>query len=654
VAVSEKEAGYPSELPAKLHTKQCIRCDKKFTSIQRGFNKKTPHTKPTEYKTVCIVCEHNEHALEDFRKAADSRQYQKLFRKEVKRAAKAAADARAKRQLDQNKIVNSKALAQKEIARRELGRRRLINFITRFNPNYKAGWVHKLICAKLEFFSNAVTLEMGPRMLFFMPPRLGKSEIASKNFPAWHLGHNPTHEIIAASYAQSLPMGFSRKIKNLIQEDSYKAMFPDCRLDPNAQATEGWYTTKGGCYIPAGVGLGISGKGAHVLIVDDPIKDMQEADSELVRQNVWDWWDSTAETRVSPGGGVLGIQTRWNDDDWSGRLLTQETQALHEIEDQRNELLEMIGATQDVNKKEDLRHKLKEVDDSVADVVRWDVLSLPALAEHDEYVTDDGQLLYEKQPGARRVRKKTEALHPERYNENFFRRKRKSSQPRVWSALFQQNPVPESGVYFTADMFRMEPHVPSYANWNIYVAWDLAVGQKHTNDWTVGVVGGHDFDDRIHILNVVRVRTKDIAGVVYGTCKAYKEQLQLVGLEQGQIQMSVMPNLEKLMEENHWYFGLDETLKPITDKLARARPAQAWMQQGRIILPANQPWVEPFKHELLRFPGGTFDDQVDALAWLVRMVARQQAPKRPVHEVKKASWRDQLNISEKGEGHLAA
>lgn len=648
------EASYPKSLPANVHTKTCIRCNKSYSGIQKGFNKQKPFTKPLEYHTVCIVCEHNEKELPDFRKAVDKHAYQKLFRAEVKKAAKAAADARAKRVRETNKIINRKVLAQKEVARRELGRRRLVNFIIRFNPGYKAGWVHKLICAKLEFFSNAVTLEMGPRMLFFMPPRLGKSEIASKNFPAWHLGHNPSHEIIAASYAQSLPMQFSRKIKNLIQEDAYKAMFPETRLDPNAQATEGWYTTKGGCYIPAGVGLGISGKGAHVLVIDDPIKDMQEADSDVVRQTVWDWWDSTAETRVAPGGGVLGIQTRWNDDDWSGRLLSQEADALREIEDQRNELLELIGMTKDEMRREDLRYQLKEVDDSVADVVRWDVLSLPALAEQNEFVDEQGNLYYEPTTGAKQVRKQGQALHPERYDENFFRRKRKSSQPRIWSALFQQNPVPESGVYFTTDMFRYEPVVANYSSWNVYAAWDLAIGQKHTNDWTVGVIGAHDFDDRIHILNVVRVRTKDIAGVVFGTCKAYKQQLQLVGLEQGQIQMSIMPNLEKLMSEDRWYFSLDETLKPVTDKMARARPAQAWMQQGRILLPANQPWVEPFKHELLRFPGGTYDDQVDALAWLVRMIAHQAAPRRPDHNVRKQSWRDQIRANTTSEGHLAA
>jgi len=650
--------GYPKSLDVKTHTKKCIQCNRDYSSIRAGFNEFLPRTKPAEYHTVCLVCQHEKVTVENFRRTADKHAYQKAFREEVKKAAMAHAKAISKKRSEGAKKARIPDMARAETAKRELSRRRLINFIMRFNPNYKPGWVHKLICAKLEFFSRAVYLELAPRSLFFMPPRLGKSEIASKNFPAWHLGHHPDHEIIAASYAVSLPMGFSRKIKQLLENPAYKSMFPGVTLNPKAQATEGWYTTKGGGYVPAGVGLGITGKGAHVLIIDDPVKDMQEADSETVRNNVWDWWDSTAETRLSPGGGVLGIQTRWNDDDWSGRLLTQEMEALREIEEQRNEIIAMLEKAKEDRLKslqiDMLTEQLHEVDRSVEDVVRWDVLSLPALAEHDEFATDDGQLLYERVPGSKPVRKKDEALHPERYNEAFFKRKRKSSQPRIWSALYQQNPVPDSGVYFKDTMFRYEEVVPDYSNMNVYIAWDLAIGQKHTNDWTVGVVGAHDFDDRLHIINVVRARTADLAELVVGTCEPYKNRLQLIGLEQGVIQMAAKPAIDKLLEEKRWYPVFDDSLKPVTDKDARARPAQGWMQQGRILLPRNQPWVEPFTMELLRFPGGAFDDQVDALAWLVRMVAQQAPPRRQQPKKKLKSWKDRLNMRNSVSNHQAA
>jgi predicted phage terminase large subunit-like protein len=115
-----------------------------------------------------------------------------------------------------------------------------------------------------------------------------------------------------------------------------------------------------------------------------------------------------------------------------------------------------------------------------------------------------------------------------------------------------------------------------------------------------------------------------------------------------------MPNLRKLMKEKHWYPTLDETLKPVTDKTARARPAQGWMQQGRVLLPSNQPWVSTFTNELLRFPGGAHDDQVDALAWLIRMVAEKSPPRRTRAGKKPASWRDKLKATRKSENHLTA
>ena len=355
---------------------------------------------------------------------------------------------------------------------------------------------------------------------------------------------------------------------------------------------------------------------------------------------------------------MLGIQTRWNDDDLSGRFLNQEAEALREIEEQRNEILELISKAQEERTEsltiDKLRQDLDDVDRSVEDVVRWDVLSLPALAESDEFVTEDGELLTKREKGAKRVRQKGDALHPERYDKSFYRRKRKSSQPRIWSALYQQNPVPDSGIFFKEDMFRYEPVVPDYGNWNIYIAWDLAIGQKHTNDYTVGIVGAHDFDDQLHIVNVVRVRTDEVAELIMGTAEPFRRYHPKLGIEQGQIQMSVMPNLRKLMKEKRWYPPMDETLKPITDKAARARPAQGWMQQGRVLLPSNQPWVTTFTSELLRFPGGAHDDQVDALAWLVRMVADQPAPKRTKAARKPASWRDKLKTTGDVESHQVA
>ena len=461
-------------------------------------------------------------------------------------------------QLGANEVkAPGQSLAQQELARRVLARRRLIHFILRFTPNYNAGWVHKLICAKLEKFSYDVANRGSPRLMFFMPPRAGKSKIASEMFPAWHLGHHPEHEIIASSYAVSLPMSFSRKIKDLLRTTEYQALFPDTVLDPNAQATEGWHTLAGGGYIPSGVGTGISGKGAHVFVIDDPVKDAQEADSEITREAVWAWWDSVAETRLAPGAGVLEIQTRWHDEDLAGKMLSQEKELSVEIDeliDIQQERLEDPQLTP--RQQAHIQAKLRQFElERKNEITHWDVVSFPALATTDEYLSPEANLvesdddLSKTHTGYRLLRKKNEALHPYRYDEFFFKRKRRTSMPRVWSALYQQNPVPDEGAYFKKDMFRYNGLTPNdWAGWDIYQAWDLAIGKKSSNDWTVGLTGALDYDGNLHLLNCVRVRTTALSQLILDTAIPYQHQLQGVGIEQGQIQMSIMPELRKLVD----------------------------------------------------------------------------------------------------------
>ncbi|MCP4790505.1 MAG: hypothetical protein GY881_09770, partial [Gammaproteobacteria bacterium] len=135
------------------------------------------------------------------------------------------------------------------------------------------------------------------------------SELASKTFPAWHLGRNPKHEVIACSYSADLAMDFSRKVRGLIRENSYTTMFPECELDKSSQSAERWNTEKGGGFVAAGVGGGITGRGAHLAIIDDPLKNREEADNPTTRQKLKDWFTSTLYTRLAPGGGLLIILT---------------------------------------------------------------------------------------------------------------------------------------------------------------------------------------------------------------------------------------------------------------------------------------------------------------------------------------------------------
>lgn len=199
-------------------------------------------------------------------------------------------------------------------------RRSLLRFTEYTNPVYERAAHHELIAEKLE------AVERGDidRLMIFMPPRHGKSELASKRFPAWCLGRKPNRQIIAASYNSDLANDFGRNVRNLVAEPEFRQIFPDVTLAPDSQAANRMNTNHGGTYVAAGVGTAVTGRGAHIALIDDPFKDREEADSERRRELVWDWYRSTLYTRLMPGGAIVLIQTRWHEDDLAGRLLEQE------------------------------------------------------------------------------------------------------------------------------------------------------------------------------------------------------------------------------------------------------------------------------------------------------------------------------------------
>jgi predicted phage terminase large subunit-like protein len=519
-----------------------------------------------------------------------------------------------------------KAQLQKLLAQRVLARRRLLQFTQMTHPSYSAGWVHDDICRRLEKFSQQVAERKSPRLMLLMPPRHGKSELASIRFPAWHLGHNPTHEIINVGYNLELPMKFSRKVREVMRDPQYRAIFPDTQLDPDSQSVEAWNTTKGGGFTAAGVGGGITGKGAHILIIDDPIKNQEEADSILVRDKLWDWYQSTAYTRLAPGGGVLVIETWWNDDDLAGRL-----------------------------------QQAMSTDDS-AD--QFEIVRYPALSEAWEYRDEDtGEILrFDEPPPALEpnqtlLRPKDTCLHEDRYPTEALKRIRANLQPRIWSALYQQNPVPDEGMYFKKEYFRYQRALPSPNGLRIYTAWDFAIGEKQQNDWTVGATVLQDETDTIYVLEIFRMKGDsfqiveamlDVA-LRWGSIPTVD---YLVGAEDGQIWRAIEPLLKKRMGERRQYPPY-EVMRPMTDKLARARPLQGRMQQGRVVFPEGAPWLGQAEQELLRFPAGAHDDVVDALAWAAQLCMGKEPP-RVAAPPPMPSWRDKLNITSGQGSHMTA
>ena len=514
-------------------------------------------------------------------------------------------------------------------------------------PQYKPGWLHYDIARRLETFKAEVEAQNSPRLMLLVPPRHGKSELASVRFPAWCLGHHPEWEIINCGYNLDLPMKFSRKVREMVRDPGYKPVFETTQIDPDSQSAEAWNTTSGGGFTAAGVGGGITGKGAHILIIDDPIKNQEEADSINTRDGLWDWYWSTAYSRLAPGGGVLLIQTWWHDDDLAGRL-----QQKMENDAEADQFVVIKYPAQAEkweyrNKTTDLIERLDEPLDSDHEHIRL----AQREAQTSEPITIDDTYDLLRMPG--------EALHPERYNEKMINSLRVNQPPRIWSALYQQNPVPDEGVYFRADYFRFEPTPPAAYNRNVFQAWDFAIGEKQQNDFTVGVTLIQDENDFLHLVEVVRFKGDSFTIIEEMLDAAERWGSEptaplTMGVEDSQIWKAIKPLFEKRMAERSQYPPY-EVLRPLTDKMARARPLQGRMQQGRVYFPSSASWMPEVQKELLRFPAGAHDDIVDALAWAVHLTLGRSPKKIPQRKELK-SWRDRLNsIANTGSGsHMSA
>lgn len=204
--------------------------------------------------------------------------------------------------------------------RSTLASRSLLRFTEYTNPLYRRARHHELIAGRLEAVERGET----DRLMIFMPPRHGKSELASKRFPAWCLGRDPFRQIIAASYNSDLAGDFGRSVRNIVADPAFGEVFPGVSLSADSQAANRMNTNRGGSYVAAGVGTAVTGRGAHIALIDDPFKDREEADSERRRDLVWDWYRSTLYTRLMPGGAIVLVCTRWHEDDLAGRLLEHE------------------------------------------------------------------------------------------------------------------------------------------------------------------------------------------------------------------------------------------------------------------------------------------------------------------------------------------
>ena len=450
---------------------------------------------------------------------------------------------------------------ERELLRRS-ATKHLDSFILYTYADYQMGWVHKEICDTLDQFLRDVEAQKSPRLIICQPPRSGKSEIVSRRFPAYALGKNPDLQIIATSYSSDLVFRFNRDVQRIIDDDIYREIFPSTTLngrnvktDTRASyiRTSDLFEVVGhkGSYRSTGVGGGITGQGADILIIDDPIKDRAEANSPTIREKLWDWYTSTAYTRLSPGGGVIVMATRWHTDDLIGRLI----QKMQE------------GSGDDFN-----------------------VITYPAIAEHDEP-----------------HRKAGEALHPERYDLEQLNAIRQTIGPQDWSALYQQRPVPEGGAVFKIDAFKRwnSTNLPPAFD-QILGSWDMTFKDSKSSDYVVGQVWGRKGVD-LYLLDLFRGQwdfTKTLEMFALMTAKYPRTHRWLI--EDKANGSAIISVLKKQIH------GITP-ITPTESKLERAYAVTPLIEAGNVYIPESATWLANFEDELLNFPAGAHDDQVDSM-----------------------------------------
>lgn len=450
-------------------------------------------------------------------------------------------------------------------------------YVERVNPRYRWYPYIEQLAAVLERVADG---ELS-RLMIFAPPRHGKSELVSRLFSAWYLSRHPDRWVGITSYSAELAYTFSRNARDNYQRAGGV-------LKDDARAVKQWETTKAGGFWAAGVGGPITGKGFHLGIIDDPLKNAEDAASLVIRDKQWDWYKSTFYTRQEPDAAIVVIQTRWHEDDLSGRLVASE-------EDEPE---------------------------------GWHVVHLEAVkeAEPPAYPGTFTLLGDGRRPG--------EALNPERYPPQKLERIKGRIGEYFFGALYQQRPRPRSGEMFKRELIEIVGQVPRMARVVRY--WDKA-GTKDAGANTAGVLMG-EAGGVFYVLDLtmgqwepgkreaIISQTAATDRAMYGHVVTHVEQEPGSGGKE---------SAENTIRNNAGYpFAAD---RPTGDKALRAEPFAAQVNIGNVKL-LNGAWNHRYLEVLAAFPRGAVKDPVDASSGAFSKLARGSA-KLPQQEEQESRWK---------------
>lgn len=403
------------------------------------------------------------------------------------------------------------------------------------------------------------------RLIITLPPRYLKSHTVSVAFVAWWLGHHPSSQIICASYGQDLASKHAMDCRTVMTSGFYQRLFPT-RLSPEKLAVNDFLTTKQGFRMSTSVGGVLTGRGADLIILDDPLKP-DEALSETRRVGVNDWYDHTLVSRLNDktNGAIIIIMQRLHQDDLVGHVMEQGT---------------------------------------------WDVLSFPAIAEIEhsyEIQTVLGNYQFKRLPGT--------ALHPERESLETLAQIRRTTGEYNFVSQYQQDPAPQGGAMIKKEWLRFYIPAEKPAKFDRVVqSWDTANKAGELNDYSVCTTWGQK-NNHFYLLHVFRRRLEypDLKRAIRNQALVHNAQIILIEDKASGTQL-----VQDLKSDG--MPGIVRYEPPPCDKIMRLHSQSAAFENGLVLLPADAHWLDEYTRELLSFPGSKFDDQVDsttqALAWL--------------------------------------
>lgn len=405
------------------------------------------------------------------------------------------------------------------------------------------------------------------KVMFFMPPRHSKSSTITIRYGAYKtiFDHRRVNEVLVAAYNQALARTFTRQIRTICADEGLVSL--------DQRAADEFATTTGVIVRGAGVQSGITGKGGDVVLIDDPVKNREEADSPTYRERVWGWYNDDLLTRLGPDPVLILTMTRWHLDDLAGRILASE------------------------------------------DGPNWHVVHLPAIAMENDPAG--------REPG--------DALWPERFPIERLRHI-EATNPRGFWALYQGQPQAAEGSVFQSEWWdgrnRFDPEGPLDDCVARIMFWDTAEEESAGSAYTVAVVAELTSEYRMRIVDVVRERVElpGLLRLMIATAERHNHdgKLRVVDVEYASSGRAAYQSLRAQAPE--WLQRLLRRTTPRYSKVARAQAAANWCAAGMVELPEpgpTVPWLNDYERELLDFPTGAYADQVDATSGVINRLKRE-------------------------------